>query len=408
MDAPVYIVSIPSNDAEAFRAWLSEADRAGGFLSQEHYYRLETAEVFSSFPPDVDPFSELETGTEFPVEISRSYFCVVEKQQYGSVSLRTSPPGAEIFYKGEKIGETPHDISRVKVGKVEYELRAEGYLPMLVEGEVTPDALLPFSVDMKGDGAVVFGRDWTNSLGMQLVPLGDSLIAVCETRLKDFRTFSKDRGYSVPNTKGKTTNAPVTGVSRYQAEEFCEWLTAKEQEDGRLHETYAYRLPTDTEWSRAVGLPAERGMDPASKSGRIRGVFPWGFAWPPPTSAGNFADRSATQLSEETVLKDYYDSYRVVAPVMSEEPNERGLWDLSGNVWEWIQDSYGGPDPEKAVWGVVRGGGWRSFRQEELLSSYRQPMDPADSNDETGFRVVLAKENVGSTSPETLSSTSTP
>ncbi len=396
---PHYVVSIPPYDAEAFRAWISEQDRAAGFLSAEHYYRLEPAESPKPSPTLESPATVTdEQGypshrPEFPFESGNAYFCLVEKQEYGSVVIHTSPPGAIVFLKGEPVGTTPHEMPRVKIGKIDFELRAQGYEPMKVEGEVHPDALLALTVDLQESRAVVFGRDWTNSLDMHLVPLGESLMASSETRLRDYRTFAKETGIEAISSDKKNATHPVTGVSRYDAEAFCQWLTERERERGLIDDSYFYRLPTDDEWSRAAGLPPERGFDPASRSARIRGVFPWGFQWHPPAGAGNFADRSATGiLGKENVIPEYYDSYKGVAPVMSEDPNARGLWDLSGNVWEWIADSYGGSDPELADHGVIRGGSWRSFRKEELLSSYRHPLPPNSSDDATGFRIVLTRE----------------
>jgi formylglycine-generating enzyme required for sulfatase activity len=63
-------------------------------------------------------------------------------------------------------------------------------------------------------------------------------------------------------------------------------------------------------------------------------------------------------------------------------------------VWEWVQDDYGGEDPKVRHLGVVRGGSFRSMKQEELLASHRRPIPLNTRGDEIGFRVVLSEEGV--------------
>ena len=53
---------------------------------------------------------------------------------------------------------------------------------------------------------------------------------------------------------------------------------------------WVFRLPTDEEWSLAVGLEQEEGATPKEKDSKITGVYPWGTEWPPPDGAGNYAD----------------------------------------------------------------------------------------------------------------------
>ena len=84
---------------------------------------------------------------------------------------------------------------------------------------------------------------------------------------------------------------PVVGVSWEDAQSFCQWLTEKETAEGKLSGGAKYRLPSDEEWSRAVGLPPERGTTPAERNGKNSVDFPWGVGFrPPKDKVGNFAD----------------------------------------------------------------------------------------------------------------------
>uniref|UniRef100_UPI003784B4F8 formylglycine-generating enzyme family protein n=1 Tax=Prosthecobacter sp. TaxID=1965333 RepID=UPI003784B4F8 len=86
------------------------------------------------------------------------------------------------------------------------------------------------------------------------------------------------------------------------------------------------------------------------------------------------------------------DGYEGLAPVMTFRPDSRGLSDLSGNVWEWIAEPWGGDDEKTRDLGVVRGGAYTTDSRDELLASYRRPL-PADSRlPDVGFRVILLED----------------
>ncbi|MEI9896688.1 MAG: SUMF1/EgtB/PvdO family nonheme iron enzyme [Chthoniobacter sp.] len=184
---------------------------------------------------------------------------------------------------------------------------------------------------------------------------------------------------------------PVVGISREDANFFCKWLTDKERAAGALTAAQFYRLPTDREWSEAVGLTNEAGATPEERSGKIKGVYPWGSSFPPPADAGNYAGAEAKPGAPDKwpTISFYHDPFPRTCPVPGFKPNERGISDLGGNVWEWCQDDYGRTNPR---WGVLRGGSWATSRPEEILSSYRRGFDPSFREDDVGFRCVVATD----------------
>ena len=252
------------------------------------------------------------------------------------------------------------------------------------------------------------GKPWKNSLGVTYIPMDHIWVAMTETRVRDFDAFYqetkydatggmdslqkdglKDHGHSWMDPGFKQSpEHPVVGISREDAVYFCNWLTDRERKAGALLPTQSYRLPTDREWSEAVGLPVEPGSTPEERSGRIKGIYPWGRTFPPPENAGNYAGTEASEGAPEgwPVLSSYHDSYARTCPVPG-FTNEHGFFDLGGNVWEWCQDAYGKTNPR---WGVLRGGSWATSRQEEMLSSYRRGFDPNFRADDVGFRCVIA------------------
>jgi len=160
------------------------------------------------------------------------------------------------------------------------------------------------------------------------------------------------------------------------AKDFCAKLTAALPK--KLRGRYHVRLPTDEEWSVAVGLPPEPGGFPEEKTGGVRRAFPWGTEWPPPKDAGNYSD-------ELTGRRGGSDGFAETAPVGSFSPNQYGLYDLGGNVWEWCEDW---EDEEMNV-RLVRGAGYFSGDRTQVNSSYRG-RPPVIKNSASGIRVLLA------------------
>ena len=167
-----------------------------------------------------------------------------------------------------------------------------------------------------------------------------------------------------------------------EAKEFCRRLTAGLPDN--LKGKSVFRLPTDAEWSVAVGLPEESGSTPSKKDMKIKDVYPWGTTWPPPAGAGNYCDES-TKGKYTGLITGYNDGYVETAPVGSFKPNQFGLYDLGGSVWEWCEDWYDSDQKEH----VLRGVAWFSLFPRGLLSSFRVSGTLVNRNDTDGFRVVL-------------------
>jgi serine/threonine protein kinase/formylglycine-generating enzyme required for sulfatase activity len=237
-------------------------------------------------------------------------------------------------------------------------------------------------------------KGYTNTLGMKFVPVPGLKVMFCihETRRQDYAAFAKEAtgvSESWKNMKiedipcGDQDDHPVVGVSWEDAVKFCQWLSAKEG--------MTYRLPTDAEWSDAVGLRGLENPDyiPERKHAKVEDIYPWEGSYPPKTTdqAGNYADMLwHREFLRRPYISNYRDGYVTTAPVMSFKPNLYGLYDMGGNVWEWVEDLW---TKEKGQTdGVLRGG---AFDREAVLSSfryrYRQQWVP--SLYAVGFRVVM-------------------
>lgn len=251
-----------------------------------------------------------------------------------------------------------------------------------------------------------------NSLGHRLLPVPGTgvLFSAWETRRRDFEAFVKDTKHDL--TKGSAVssitpngwaavgatwqapgfaqdeNHPVVGVSWNDAKAFCEWLTRKERAAGLIGPNQRYRLPSDAEWSAAVGLVSEPAGEPVARNNVVPG-FAWGRDWPPPVAAagniGGFEVRDLPWPSNWAVLDDYGDGFAGTSPVGSFAPNRLGLYDLEGNVSEFCEDLFTGTGTNRTVRGPCF-----SYQVADILHlSNRAEYTPDVRFTGTGFRIVL-------------------
>ena len=230
-----------------------------------------------------------------------------------------------------------------------------------------------------------------NRLGLKFVPVGGGVdFCIWQTRVKDFEVFARATNLKSSLWKGpgfkQTPEHPVVNVSWVEATDFCQWLTDVEHKDGSLAHGQIYRLPTDLEWSRAVGLAEESGKTPEARDMGVADVYPWGNQWPPPAKSGNY---TGEETGSDVAIKGYNDGFAWTSPVGSFPPNALGIYDMGGNVWQWCLDGWNNESKAK----VLRGGSWYNGALKlSLLSSCRVHASPESSTDNYGFRIVRASK----------------
>ena len=246
--------------------------------------------------------------------------------------------------------------------------------------------------------ATATGNGFTNSLGMKFVPVKgtDVLFCIHETRRQDYAAFaadtpSLDSAWKKANRNGipvgDKDDHPVVAVNWDEAHKFCEWLSKKEGK--------TYRLPTDEEWSMAVGIgrleSRLKESTPDSLRFGVKDQYPWGGSFPPKSKdkAGNYKDAAhAKAFKTKPVFEDYDDGFATTAPVMTFKPNKLGIYDLGGNVDEWVEDWWNTSQKER----TTRGMNWlygADKMEQDTLSSFRGHCAPDKHEIVIGFRVVL-------------------
>jgi len=221
-------------------------------------------------------------------------------------------------------------------------------------------------------------KPYENNLGMSFVPVpivGEEkertvLFSIWETRVKDYEEFARESDQAGTAWKGLEVNGekqrddhPVVNVTWEEAVAFCEWLSRRER--GGL----VYRLPSDHEWSCAVGIGAVEDPKAEPKSKVAGGENPWADS----KFEGNFNQNMSR------------DKFPFTSPVGSFSSNEFGLFDLAGNAWEWCADWN---DSAVEDLRVARGCSYVNYGP-YLKPSQRRGSAAGGGPETTGFRVVL-------------------
>jgi formylglycine-generating enzyme required for sulfatase activity len=167
---------------------------------------------------------------------------------------------------------------------------------------------------------------------------------------------------------------PVVCVNWHDAHAYAQWMSRK---TGHL-----YRLPLEYEWEYAARAGTQS-------------PYPWGTSASDVCNYANGADAALTMKHSNWPTQTCHDGFAFTSPVGSFVPNAWGLYDMHGNVMEWVQDCWGtqivipgtGTAPLNCRSQVIRGGGW-DLSVNFLRSAFRGKAPPLNQGTSTGFRLV--------------------
>ncbi len=338
---------------------------------------------------------------------------------FGKVAI-TANVTAAVFVDGVAKGQTPITLSLPTVS-YNLELKRDGYLDaqqnvtVLAEQTVVADFTLR---TRKQASLETSPSKVNNSLGMSLLrflPTEFMLGAPRSERGQQAHeiqrrvTFDRhiyvathevtEAAYALFKGQQSSSKLPARNISWDDAARFCNWLSEREGLPSvytlRNNRVVAadlsatgYRLPTEAEWewlAKAANKPAPT-------------VFVWGNAYQIPEQSGNLADISAKGKAS-VFLSDYSDGFAELAPIGSFKAERSGLFDMVGNVSEWVHDTYArtpadanqtfnnyaGPSSMQGEH-VIKGSNYLSQSWTELRAAMRLAF--REANGTTGFRVA--------------------
>ena len=198
-------------------------------------------------------------------------------------------------------------------------------------------------------------------------------------------------GNNPSNFKGD--DLPVETVSWEDAKAFCERLN----NDSSIKKPAGYRfdLPTEAQWEYAC-RGGKRGKGYLYSGGDSCSEVAWYVSNSGKSRLQEFDLQTATNKELVEFIRRAGENECQPRPCGGKSPNELGLYDMSGNVWEWCRDwsgSYSGDatDPTGPASGsrrVGRGGSWLSNAR-ECRSAYRSSFSPGGRGNNLGFRLAL-------------------
>ena len=320
----------------------------------------------------------------------------------GNLSVNFKPFGSDVYVDGVKVGQSPRVFNGVLVGNHNVEIRKSGYATSRqtvtisegqtasISGSLTSPTSSSNANVLSSSSSSPSGNTITipvkNGISIEMVKVEagsfnmgatpemenpyDSEKPVHRVTLTNNYYIGK---YEVTqalwqavmgsNPSGfKGDNLPVEEVSWNECQDFISKLNAM---TGKR-----FRLPTEAEWEYA-----------ARDGNKSRG-----YQYSGSNTLGDVAWYSGNSSSRTHA-------------VGTKQPNELGIYDMAGNVWEWCQDWYGSyssspqTNPTGAVnelYPVYRGGSWNSSAR-DCRTSYRDYFTPVFRNIDLGLRLVLSE-----------------
>lgn len=253
----------------------------------------------------------------------------------------------------------------------------------------------------------VVGVEFKNELPRHQVTLKDFYIGKYEVSVKEYKEFIQATGGHMPSSPdsawfaehpdtklyyplsktqwwGWKDDYPMHNIDWFDAIRFCNWKSEKEG----LTKVYTFVTKSEVKWDLSANgyrLPTEAEWEYAARGGKLSKGY-------------NF---SGSNNIDEVAWYDGTSKLKGPAKIGTKKPNELGIYDMSGNVWEWCNDYFSDgyysrspkvdpPGPQANIYRVLRGGSWH-YRADYARIANRDGPNAGFTNFNYGFRLAKNK-----------------
>lgn len=336
-------------------------------------------------------------------EIEKTTLNITLEEQKGSIHVTTVPEKAKIIINGKEEGMSPCLISDLPTGEYKVSIQLPGYVSVSRSIKVEQNkqteltsVLDNYEMIKVPGGSFQQGGPCPGSMPVHSVRVDDFYMSKYEVTCEQYESFCIDTGKPWPGPgEWGYRSRPITRVNWFDAVEYCNWLSKKEgctpyyeikkpNPDSKNEKDKKKWIVTYNKDANGYRLPTEAEWEYAAKGGSVSKGY---------TYAG----------SNEIDPVAWYNnnSGKKVQPVGQKQPNELGIYDMGGNVWEWCWDWYhekyyeytpeeNPSGPGEGTYRVRRGGS--SFNADDengyFYTFSRDFQEPDRGNAYTGFRVV--------------------
>lgn len=324
---------------------------------------------------------------------------------------------AEIYLNNKKIGVTPLTVEIQKISN-EIQLKKSGYVDQkfIFVPSISNQVLDMKLLTIKEYAIENSDNEFNNSLNKTLKLFEPGKVLVGSQSNQSRRSPNEvpknisisrhfyvskflvtESEYSKFKKINNTSNLPVTNISWTDAAQFCNWLSLKEglkpfyifNNDVLVNydlSSTGYRMLTEAEWTYIIKSEHSKNF-----------TYPWGNETTLGKMIGNLAD-VASKGKLKKIIDDYDDGYDVKSPVGHFKYNNNGVFDMVGNVSEFVTDFYSveyhNPNnvltdylgPMYGSDHVVKGSNFQTFSSNQLGTDYRAAA--SGPSDIIGFRIA--------------------
>ncbi|MDB9741577.1 SUMF1/EgtB/PvdO family nonheme iron enzyme [Akkermansiaceae bacterium] len=397
------IVLVTKEDAKAHAEWLTERAQLEGRLKDSQII----TPVFFAWKAVPKPLMLFRSDELYPMKL------MVKEVPLATLIIDATPKSAMLFVDGVFVGSLTQRSFQLKPGERIISIENENFDSYVQKITLSPGQTLRLEdISLTNVGSLDPTQAWKNTLGMKFVNLADNLlVSVWETKVRHYRIFLNETGGEITKyNKHKPASHPVSGVSLGEAQAFAKWLTKRDRDLNILPQNASYAIPTDEEWSMMANLSEDDNLLIEEKSLLNKSLFPWDGNWTAledenvlypdilgAVAFGNLSDE--TRRDHYGLTRSYYEGYQDgffdTSPVGSYSPYNVGIYDLVGNVSEWVTDTVADGSLQ-----IFRGSNYKTHVNNFLASSYRGYLPVGSIDERIGFRLVIRIREVAVESTE--------